>query len=917
GILKAGGAYLPLDPEYPAERLAFMVEDAQILVLLTQSSLTETLPATQAQILCMDSAAESLRKLDPLNIRSAVTPENLAYVIYTSGSTGKPKGVAINHQNTAAFIAWAKTVFSAEELAGVAATTSICFDLSVFEIFVPLSVGGSIILLENALQLPDLPADANVTLLNTVPSVINELVKLDLIPASVQVVNLAGEALKNDLVQRVYRSDMIKKVYNLYGPTEDTTYSTFALMKKGDTEAPLIGRPIDNTQAFILDNNCRPVPIGVAGELYLGGAGLARGYLNRPEMTAERFIDNPFGAAGSRLYKTGDLARFLADGNIQYLGRLDNQVKIRGFRIEIPEIEATLGKYPDIAESAVLALENSDRKEKTLVAYIVADNNLDLAELRKFLNKWLPSHMVPSSFVLLDAMPLTPNGKMDRRALEAMGGNSGAAENQAVMPQTELEGQMAQLWKKVLRVDKVGIHDNFFEVGGHSLLLLQLQQELQAVLGKRPPMVDLFHYPTIHAFAAHLTGGAKAPESAAPASSVSSTTKDIAVIGMAGRFPGASDVDSFWTNLRDGVESISFFSEQELLAEGIDPALIKNPAYVKANGVLDGIEFFDAAFFGFSPREAEIMDPQQRLFMECAAAAIEHAGYDAERINRPVGVFAGAGMNTYYTDNLSPNRELLQSVGDYQLMVSNQNDFITTRTSYKLNLKGPSVNIQTACSTSLVAVHMACQSLLNGECDIALAGGVSVKSNQKSGYLYVDGMILSPDGHCRAFDAAAQGTVGGNGVGIVMLKKLDQAIADRDCIHAVIKGSAINNDGVLKAGYTAPSVAGQAEVITRAMRGIAPETITYIETHGTGTAMGDPIEIAALTQAYQAHTGKKQFCAIGSVKTNIGHLDAAADVAGLIKTIQALKHKSLPPSLHFQTPNPEIDFAGSPFYVNS
>lgn len=917
GILKAGGAYLPLDPDYPAERLAFMVEDAQILVLLTQSRLTETLPSTQAQILYMDSAAESLRQLSSSNIQSGVTPENLAYVIYTSGSTGKPKGVAINHRNTAAFISWAQTVFSAEELVGVAATTSICFDLSVFEIFVPLSVGGRIILLENALQLPDLPADANVTLLNTVPSVINELVKLDLIPASVQVVNLAGEALKNDLVQRVYRSDTVKKVYNLYGPTEDTTYSTFALMKKGDTEAPLIGRPIDNTQAFILDNNCRPVPIGVAGELYLGGAGLARGYLNRPEMTDERFIANPFGAAGSRLYKTGDLARFLADGNIQYLGRLDNQVKIRGFRIEIPEIEATLGKYPAIVESAVLALENTDRKEKTLAAYIVADKHLDLAELRKFLNKWLPNHMVPSSFILLDAMPLTPNGKMDRRALEAMGGNSGAPENQAVMPQTELEGQIALLWKKVLRVDKVGIHDNFFEVGGHSLLLLQLQQELQAVLGKRPPMVDLFHYPTIHAFAAHLTGGAKAPETAAPAPLTASTSKDIAVIGMAGRFPGASDVDSFWANLRDGVESISFFSEQELLAEGIDPALVKNPAYVKANGILDGIESFDAAFFGFSPREAEIMDPQQRLFMECASAAIEHAGYDADRINRPVGVFAGAGMNTYYMDNLAPHRELLQAVGDYQLMVSNQNDFITTRTSYKLNLKGPSVNIQTACSTSLVAVHMACQSLLNGECDMALAGGVSVKSQQKRGYLYEDGMILSPDGHCRAFDADARGTVGGNGVGIVMLKKLDRAIADKDCIHAVIKGSAINNDGVLKAGYTAPSVAGQAEVITRAMRGIAPETITYIETHGTGTAMGDPIEIAALSQAYQAHTEKKQFCAIGSVKTNIGHLDAAAGVAGLIKTIQALKHKALPPSLHFEQPNPEIDFAGSPFYVNS
>jgi amino acid adenylation domain-containing protein len=915
GILKAGGAYLPLDPNYPEQRLVFMVKDAQVGAMLTQSSLMGRLPKTQ--VLCMDSEAENLSQADTSNPRSGVGPGNLAYVIYTSGSTGKPKGVAIEHNSAAVFMSWSKKIFVPEELAGVAASTSINFDLSVFEIFFPLTAGGRIVLIENALHLPSLPVDIDITLINTVPSIINELININIIPASVQVINLAGEALKNDLVQRIYQVDTIRKIYNLYGPTEATTYCIFALMKKGSKGAAVIGRPVDNTQVFILDYSFRPIPIGVPGELYIGGAGLARGYLNRPELTAERFINNPFGDAHARLYKTGDLARFLLDGNIEYLGRMDNQVKIRGFRIETPEIEAALGKHPSISDSAVLVKENTDRKEKELVAYLVPGQgkNVDPTEIRHFLDQWLPGYMIPASFIILDAMPLTPNGKIDRRALSKIEGKHTASENTYVMPQTEAEQQIARLWKKVLQVEKVGIHDNFFEVGGHSLLLLQLQQELQTFPGKHPSMVDLFHYPTIHTLALYLSGEENTGKTAA--SPAVSKGKDIAVIGMVGRFPGADNVESFWMNLRDGVESVSFFSEEELSAEGIDPASLENPAYVKANRVLEDIELFDAGFFGFTPREAEVIDPQQRLFLECAAEVIEHAGYDTDRIECRVGIFAGVGMNTYLMENLFPNQEQLQSVGDYQLMFSNQNDYITTRASYKLNLKGPSVNIQTACSTSLVAVHLACQSLLNGECEMALAGGVSVKAQQKQGYLYIEGMIVSPDGHCRAFDAGARGTVGGNGIGIVMLKKLDQATADRDCIHAVIKGSAINNDGVLKAGYTAPGIEGQVDVITRAMQGIDPETITYIETHGTGTTLGDPIEIAALTRAYRTYTRKDKFCAVGSVKTNVGHLDAAAGIAGLIKTIQALKYKSLPPSLHFEQPNPEIDFANSPFYVNN
>jgi len=393
----------------------------------------------------------------------------------------------------------------------------------------------------------------------------------------------------------------------------------------------------------------------------------------------------------------------------------------------------------------------------------------------------------------------------------------------------------------------------------------------------------------------------------------------IAIIGMAGRFPGAKSIDEFWQNLWNGVESIAFFSDEELRASGIDPVLLGDPNYVKAYGVLEGVELFDASLFGLRPREAEIMDPQHRLFLECAWEALESAGYDSARYDGAIGVYAGVGVDTYALVNLLPNPDLLQSVGALQTSIRNRTDHLTTHVSYKLNLRGPGVTVQTACSTSLVAVHLACQSLLNGECDIALAGGVSIAVPQKAGYVYQEGGILAPDGHCRAFDARAQGCVGGSGVGIVVLKRLEEALADGDCIHAVIKGSAINNDGSVKVGYTAPGVDGQAEVIAEALAlaGVDPETVTYIEAHGTGTALGDPIEIAALTRAFRASTEKKGFCALGAVKTNIGHLDTAAGVAGLIKTALALKHKRLPPSLHFERPNPRIDFESSPFYVNT
>nr|WP_211194737.1 type I polyketide synthase [Pyxidicoccus fallax] len=397
------------------------------------------------------------------------------------------------------------------------------------------------------------------------------------------------------------------------------------------------------------------------------------------------------------------------------------------------------------------------------------------------------------------------------------------------------------------------------------------------------------------------------------------TGTEVAIVGIAGRFPGARDLDEFWRNLCDGVEAIETLSDEEALKAGASPASLSDSRFVKVAARLADVAGFDAAFFGYSPREAELMDPQQRLFLECALEALEDAGHGAPPPEQLVGVFGGQALSTYLVLNLLTNPEVLRTTDPLQLNLGNAGSFLTTRVSYKLDLRGPSFNVESACSTSLVAVHVACQSLLNQECDVALAGGVSINLQLQGGYFFQEGSILSPDGHCRPFDAQGRGIVFGSGAGVVALKRLEDALADGNPIYAVIKGSAVNNDGGARVGYTAPGVEGQAAVISEALgnAGVSAGSIGYVEAHGTGTALGDPIEIQALTTAFGDEAAGPGTCAIGSVKANVGHLDAAAGVTGLIKAALALKHRKLPPSLHFETPNPHIDWERSPFRVNT
>ncbi|AUG80428.1 hypothetical protein CFP65_5737 [Kitasatospora sp. MMS16-BH015] len=505
-VWKAGAAYLPLDPTYPAARIRHVLEDAAPAVVLAQDSTGGVLAGAACPVLSLDApeeepAADGFAPVD-------AEADAVALTIYTSGSTGTPKGVLITHRNVRALLAWASGTYSAEELSGTLASTSVCFDLSVFELFLPLTTGATVILARNALLLPSLPAREEVTLINTVPSALDTLLRLGALPPRVAVVNLAGEPLPGELVDRAYRQPGLRKVYNLYGPSEDTVYSTFALVPAGGGK-PLIGRPVANAQAYVLDPRLRPVPTGVAGELYLGGDGVSRGYHDRPALTASRYLPDPFGGRpGARLYRTGDLVRRLADGRLEYLGRTDHQVKLRGFRIELGEIEATLRALGEVRE-AVAAVHTDPHGGKRLVAYVVAEPGqpLDQPGLTRALRAVLPEHMVPSAFVGIDAIPLTPNGKVDRGALrppETLGARRPYRE-----PASETERAVAAVWTAVLGVSRPGADDAFFDLGGDSLLLARVFGELKARFPDGLLMTDLFRFPTIAELARHLDGGGR------------------------------------------------------------------------------------------------------------------------------------------------------------------------------------------------------------------------------------------------------------------------------------------------------------------------------------------------------------------------------------------------------------------------
>lgn len=548
GILKAGGAYVPMDPTYPKERIEYILEDSKASMVLTQKSLVHELPEFTVQPVCLDSDWAQIATHADDNPVSKAKPQNLAYVLFTSGSTGRPKGVALEQRCAASFIQWGKQVFTSKQLEGVLFATSVCFDLSVFEIFVTLSAGGKVIIAPDVLHLPNLPANSEITLINTVPSAISELLRMGGVPDSVKTINLAGEPLSDSLAAQIYASTKVEHVYNLYGPTETTTYSTYTLVPRGG--AVTIGKPIANTQVYVLDANRKPVPIGVIGELYIGGAGVARGYLNKPELTRERFLSDPFSRrSGARLFKTGDLARYRTDGTLEFLGRADDQVKLRGYRIELGEIETTLAGHPGVQSCMVLAREDTPGN-KQLVAYLIAreSESADTEKLKKFLKQRLPDYMVPAYFVFLDSFPLTPNGKIDRKALPAPSYKDTLTAQEFIAPRTENEKKLAAIWMDLLKVERIGIHDNFFDLGGDSLLAIKVTLQIREAFGVVLSMHTFFPSATIAGLAKALEGHEESRDRLAYAVAVQQKGKEPPFFWIGPRARGNSLSDQLGPN---------------------------------------------------------------------------------------------------------------------------------------------------------------------------------------------------------------------------------------------------------------------------------------------------------------------------------------------------------------------------------
>ncbi|CAM4414138.1 MAG: Linear gramicidin synthase subunit B [Legionellaceae bacterium] len=812
GVLKAGAAYVPLDPTYPLDRLEYILTDTKTSILLSEENLYSIYESRfTGNFVSLDSL--ELSSYSELNPRQQCKPEHLAYVIYTSGSTGKPKGVLIEHKGVINLASVQAKLLEINHTSKLLQFASMSFDAMVWEWTGALLNGASLYLAKSkedlmGNKLESFLTEHKITIATLPPIVLNTVNNL----ASLKTLVLAGEAPNKQLMDKWCKK---LKLINAYGPTESTVCASMHHYT-GENSALTIGKPINNTQIYVLDKHQQPVPIGVAGELYIGGVGIARGYLNRYELTKEKFISNSFintkyqqEEKNNRLYRTGDLVRYLADGNIEFLGRIDEQVKIRGFRVELGEIANLLLEQEHIADAAVILREDKPNQKK-IISYIVKkntyieDSTSFIEIIKNYLKQQLPDYMIPSAFVILEKLPLTSHGKFDRKALPIPTNETSSIKLQA---NNIVEKELISICADLLDcpADKISITDKFFEMGMTSITIVNFYQRLPENYKQIINQLDLFSYVTVKSLAEHLLSKLKEKfntESKEINSSIIHTNttpltpiannESIAIIGIGMQVPGAKHWEEFWNNLQQGIESITFYSPEELINQGIDPNLIHNSDFVPASGEIPtNVKSFDSNFFDYSDRDALILDPQQRKFLETVWQALEDAGYDPSVCPSRIGLFAGSGFNRYFSDNLKTQDDIMNDYGEYTLILNNEKDHIATRTAFKLGLTGPAITIQTACSTGLVAIHQACNALHMGDCDLALAGAVSFGNINQKGYIYQEGMIRSRDGHCHVFDEDAQGTVVSQGTAVILLKPLSKAIADKDHIYAAIKGSAI------------------------------------------------------------------------------------------------------------------------------
>ena len=931
GIAKAGGVFVPLDDRTPATSAGALLERVGVrFVVVDDATPQSAIPSRLDQIRIARAPAH-----DAVESRRGATPpprttcaDDPAYVMFTSGSTGEPKGVVVPHR---AIVRLAKSAdyVSLHTDTVMLGYAPVSFDASTLEVWGPLLNGGLLALAPpGLLSLDDLSAFIEAqrcTVVWLTSGLFNELVDAGLADRlhAVRVLLTGGDVVSPAHARRAMAVLPHCALVNGYGPTENTTFSCCYRIEPGmDVPAPLpIGRPIPNSSAHVLDPDGGAVPIGAVGELWVGGDGVALGYAGGSDDDDRRFVHAPSDDAwAGRRYRTGDLVRWRDDGCLEFLGRADSQIKLRGFRVEPGQVEAALLQHPMIVDAAVVASGSS--AQRRLVAHVVLrpGETVQPSAVRTFVASRLADYMVPASVVIHERLPTTTTGKVDRRALSAV-----TVPVPDVMapphhtPPANIEGILRQLFARVLGLPSVQPTDGFFECGGASLSALALLDALRREHGISLPVADFFQAPSPAGAAARIVAarGSTTRRSAAPLAQ-QNVHAAIAVIGMAGRFPGAESVEAFWRLVCNGVDAVERFDPATLDAS-VSASDRSSPDYVPARGILKDVEQFAAGFFGVPRRQAELMDPQLRVLTEVAWEALESCGLVPESSTQTIGVFAGMNVSGYLFHHVLRNPEIVRAAGPLPVQFATEKDYVAAGLAHRLDLTGPAVSINTACSTSLVAIAQACLALRAGQCDVALAGGVSITVPQRVGHRYDAGSMLSKDGTTRPFDRDATGTVFSDGAGIVILKRLADAEADGDTIHAVIHGVAVNNDGAKRASFTAPSVDGQRRVIRRALddAGWTADSIGYVEAHGTATPLGDPIEVEALTRTYREDTDAIGFCALGSVKGNLGHCTIAAGVAGFIKTVLSLRHAVLPASLHFEHPNAQLAFETTPFFVNA
>ena len=931
-ILKAGGAYVPIHPQYPQERVDYILEDSGVELILCQKHLTvhHHVQLPKEKIISIDLCEELYELEKASNLSNDSQISDLAYLIYTSGTTGQPKGVMIEHKGVVNLAFTQKEKLKVGCESKILQYASNVFDASVWEIFAALLFGAELHVIpksikQDAYQLSDYIANAKITIA-LLPPVLLSTLPHNALP-DLEVLLVGGDLCSSEIMQKW---SIGRRLINAYGPTENTVVATMHEYEQGDLNTN-IGRPIENISVYVLDKHSNPVPVGVVGELYVGGAGLARGYLNRPDLTTERFILNPFLSSvdierdhNTRLYKTGDLVRWLPDGYLEFLDRNDNQVKVRGYRIELGEIEHALEQVNGVQKSYVLAKdkETDSGNNKFLIGYYVPYNQDDVlpkTTIEEELSRVLPEFMVPDAFVRLDSLPMTINGKVDKQALPDP--DFVDIENH-IPPITDLEIRLCQLYSEILGIpsDQISTHQNFFKMGGNSILSIHLKAKLNLLeVFKDISVADLFQYNSIRKLVQSVQQNAATEYNLLNISNEHNDC-EVAIIGISGAFSGVDNVDELWQLIVNQQEGVQFYNQEECRALGVEEELLEDSNYVGVQGKVRGIEQFDPLFWEMSPSEVKQLDPQIRKFVEHCWFALESAGYVHRRNKHYIGVFAGKGGNNHYLNNHILHGEKADQINVWEAFASNNKDALATKAAYLLNLSGPANSINTACSTGLVSVVEACKNLTLGTCKMALAGGISLLMPDQVGYVYQDGMIFSKDGHCRAFDSEASGTTGGSGVGVVLLKRLSDAIVDEDPILGVIKGYATNNDGNRKTGFTAPSVVGQSECIINAQRmaGVNPDQVEYVECHGTATLLGDPIEVRALRRAFEFNrkgAARDRKTVLGSVKANLGHTDAAAGIVGLTKVVSMFQHNLIPGQVNFDQPNPELQLDQSGFEV--